>query len=225
MWRDLISKELLLPFESWEKVRTFANSSLCLAAITVITQRVQFTTTGKRNSLNVDNLAPFLARELATRNICPPQADTFFHLSPILPFFPSWPILGARFLFQLWCNGVNEPKLRKAGEVESSWRGMFLSCKCKCTNMRKLQLSRYASICQGMQKLQKGVHSDIYSSWWTSAFLLLTIFKTVQSMNMRCWNMLLKSVTLLAYNAEGPSLYFACLEFVISCQTKSYDTV
>ena len=128
MWRDLISKELLLPFESLEKVRTFAsaNSSLCLAAITVITQRVQFTTTGKRNSLNVDNLAPFLARELATRNICPPAGR---HLFPSFPNFALFSLL-ANSWRQVSLPVVMQRCQRTEAEEGRRWKAVGGECSC-----------------------------------------------------------------------------------------------
>ena len=128
MWRHLISKELLLPFESWEKVRTFAgaNSSLCLAAITVITQRVQFTTTGKRNSLNVDNLAPFLAQELATRNICPRRPTLFSIFPQFCPFFPPGQFLAPGFSSS--CDATVSTN-RSWGRPER-WKAVGGECSC-----------------------------------------------------------------------------------------------
>ena len=94
-------------------------------------------------------------------DIFPLHFETLF---PTHPFFG--PVFGARFLFQLWCNNVNEPKSRRRTGVRESSKGGDVPLLCKCKHcllgvrpIVKIQTREnfnclVGSICQGMRKLQ-----------------------------------------------------------------------
>ena len=115
---------------------------------------------------------------------------SFFSFSffSIHPFFlpPAWPILGARFLFQLWCkmstNRTEEEEKAGAGKQQEGNVLVLTLVHCKCKHEKTQIVQIYINL-PWNAKNGKGKQN-----WHGGLQLVLNYtFKTAQTMNMRWW--------------------------------------